>query len=53
MSNHEYHQRYMEAMMKLADNPEHKDGCAHWKGGECSCDPDVTAEDASLNEQES
>ena len=48
MSNHEYHQRYLEAMKKLAGNSEHKDWCDHWKGGECNCDPDVSTEDVPL-----
>ena len=52
MNNHEYHQRYMEAMKTLAGNPEHKDWCAHWKGGECSCDPSVSPEDVPLHERE-
>ena len=52
MSNHEYHQYYMEAMKKLAGNRKHKDWCAHWKGGACNCDPTISAEDVSPHERE-
>ena len=50
MNNHEYHQRYMEAMKKLAGNPEHKDRSTQWEGGEDNCDPDIATEDPALDE---
>jgi len=43
----------MEAMMKLAGKPEHKDWCDHLKGGDCNCDPDISEEDTPLHEQKS
>ena len=43
MSNHEYHQRYLEAMKKLVGEP--KDRCTHREGDECNCDPSASPED--------
>lgn len=51
MNNHEYHQHFMEAIKKLAGNPEHKDWCTHWNGGECNCDPNVSIEGVPLHKQ--